>query len=159
MFVTQVAVSTPFDNSTNGWVANNVQAAIEEAPIHLRAVKVSVSGTYTFTGAAALIPGLTTTPVAGIYKLDASGDSTVASAGATLTFGLYIGGTLMTDSARTIGPFDGGALSATTGRGVWAINDLITVTGAQAVEIRGSTSTTGAGTVNNTGTMILLRIT
>jgi hypothetical protein len=28
---TQIAVQTPFDNSTNGFVANDVQAAIEEA--------------------------------------------------------------------------------------------------------------------------------
>lgn len=147
------AVNNTFNHSTNGWVASNVQTAIEEAPIHLRAGEVSATANATTTsGTSALLTGMTVTPAAGTYLVWFSVAINSNNAGSTQTLGLYVGGTLKADSARVISPFDGGALSATTASGVVSINGLVTVNGSQAISIEwatsGGTATAGPRTLN-----------
>lgn len=156
--VTPVAAGIPYDNSTDGWIAEDVQAAIEEAPIHLRAGEVHTTSTFTLSATPTLIPGITTTPVAGTYLVWFSDVITVASVGAIATAGLYVGGTLKADSVRAISPFDGGLTSNVNAAGVIAINALVTVNGSQAIQVRASTST-GTATCGAAGTMNWLRTT
>lgn len=143
VYITPVAPGIPYDNSTDGWVANNVQAAIEEAPIHLRAGEVSSTATYTTTTTDALITGMTVTLVAGTYLVWFSCDANVSTAGAAVSASYYVGGVQKADSLRKIVPFDGGLGSVTAARGAISINGLITVNGTQAIEVRGSSSTAG----------------
>lgn len=142
-FITPVAQGIPFDNSTNGWVANNVQAAIEEAPIHLRAGEVSSTATYTTTTTDALVTGMTTTPVAGTYLVWFSCDANSTTAGAAVSMSYYVGGVQKADSLRKVSPLDGGLGSNASARCGVAINGLIAVNGSQAIEVRASASTAG----------------
>lgn len=156
-FITPVAVGIPFDNSTDGWVANNVQAAIEEAPIHLRAGEVSSTADATLATSATLLPGITTTLVAGSYLVWFSASLTSAGTNSTSTFGLYVGGTLKADSVRIIQPYDGGALSAATANGGVSINAFVTFASSTVVQIR---ALTAAGTATcHEATMNWLRCT
>lgn len=139
-FITPVAVGIPYDNSTDGWVANNVQAAIEEAPIHLRTGEVSSTADVTLATSATLLPGITTTLVVGSYLVWFSASVTSDGTNSISTFGLYVGGTLKADSSRTVQPYDGGALAAASASGSVGINGLVTVTGSTVVQIRASTA-------------------
>lgn len=156
--ITQVAVSTPFDDSTNGWVANNVQAAIEEAPIHLRSIEVSATSTVTApTGTDALMTTMTITPNPGTYIVWFSCDINSAVAGAAISVSLYVGGTQQAVSLRKVIPFSGGTLTSGSGRACVSINQIVTVTTGQSVEVRWSTS--NAGPTAAARTLDMLRVT
>lgn len=142
-FITPVAQGIPFDNSTDGWVANDVQMAIEEAPIHLRAGEVNSTVTYTTTTTDALVTSMTITPVAGTYLVWFTCDASCTTAGAAVSASYYVGGVQKADSLRKVVPFDGGLGSNASARGAIAINSLITVNGTQAIEVRASASTAG----------------
>lgn len=156
-FLTPVAASIPYDNSTDSWVANNVQTAIEEAPIHLRGGDVSLSSTYTLTTSDVLVNGLTISPAAGTYLMNFTGDVTSAVSGAAISISLYVGGIQVGVSLRKTIPFSGGALTSGNARGMVGTNKVVTITTGQAIEIRGSVSSTGP-TVNS-GTLTYLRLT
>lgn len=139
-YLTSVASSVPFDNSTNTWIANNVQAAIEEAPIHLRETEVNATGTITAgTGSDTLMTGMTLTPAAGTYLCFFSCDINSTAAGNATSVSVYVGGTQKASSLRKVVPGDGGALSGAA-RVCVAINTEVTVNGSQAVEVRWSAS-------------------
>lgn len=152
-YVSPVAVSIPFDNSTNGYIANNVQAAIEESSFHLFDSEVSATAGITAgTGADALMTGMTSTPVAGTYLLWFSCDINSPTAGAVVSVSIYVGGTQKADSLRKVEPFSGGTLTSGSARAMAATNGIVTVNGSQAIEIRWSSSagscTAAARTMN-----------
>lgn len=158
--LTQVAVSTPFDNSTDGWVANNVQAAIEEAPIHLRGAQAALTSAFTFSTAGTVfaMPGLTyTVPATGTYLVMFTGAGEVALAGNTLTLGIYLAGTVVANTSRTIAPFDGGALSAGNAISGVASTWIVTATTSQVITIQGSSSANTS--ILNSGALVVLRLT
>lgn len=155
IFESPVASNVPFDNSTDGFAANNVQAAIEEAAsgAHLLATEVGATANATTTsGTDAIITGMTATPAAGTYLVWFSSAINSSQAGATVTVSMYVGGVQRADSVRAVSPFDGGTLSALTASCGMAINGLVTVTGSQAITIEWHTSagtaTCGARTLN-----------
>lgn len=155
--INDVAVSVPFDNSTDGWVANNVQAAIEEAPIHLRALNVSGTSTLTVaTSTDTLLPGMTLSPPAGLYQILFSTDVNSAVGGAAISVSIYIGGAQVVSTLRKVVPCPTGLLGG-AGRDCVAINDHLTVTTGQAVEVRASTSNTGPTVASRA--LSLLRLT
>ena len=74
-FVNNLALATPFDNTSNGFTADNTQAAIEEAKSS--SVYYSATGTSTLTTTSAtfsVVSGMTITPVAGTYLVMFSAD-------------------------------------------------------------------------------------
>lgn len=140
-YISQVAKSIPFDNSSNGFAATDVQAAIEESTYNLTDGEVSATNQITAgTGSDALMSGMTFTPVAGSYLVWFSTDINSSTAGAVTSVSIFVGGVQKADSLRKVQPFDGGALSQLAGRGAVAINGKVTVNGSQAVEIRWSAS-------------------
>lgn len=150
---TQVASSTPFDNSSNGYIATDVQAAIEESNKHLIAGEVNATASATAgTGADALMTTMTVTPAAGTYLVNFSCDITSNTSGAAISVSIYVGGSQKADSLRKIIPFSGGTLTSGNARGFCGTNGLVTVNGSQAIEIRWSassgTNTTAARTLN-----------
>lgn len=104
------------------------------------------------TGADTLIAGMTTTPAAGTYLAWFSCDLNSANAGAVVTLSFYVGGTINSGSQRKVMPFAGGTLTSGSQRVGVATNALVVVNGAQAVEVRWSTSsnapTAAARTMN-----------
>lgn len=140
-FITPVAQSIPFDNSTNGFVSNNVQDAIVESSHLLTDFEATATGGVTAgTGADALMTGMTLSPPAGVYIVWFSCDINCASVGAVTTVGLYVGGTQDAPSQRKVAPFDGGLTSSVSARCGVAINRTVTVTAGQAIEVRWSAS-------------------
>lgn len=99
--------------------------------------KLSQTGdTSTTSGTPAVIAGMTTTPAAGTYMVifecsaiigeDTSGD-----------IGLYVGGSLQTDSVKTLQAFANGGFGPSALIEVpVTIIDFVTVNGAQAIDIR-----------------------
>lgn len=154
--VSAVAVSVPFDNTTNGFVANNVQAAIEEARYNLFDSEASGTSAITATTSDTLMSGMTLTPAAGSYLTWFSCDINSATTGSVTSISIYVGGVQKADSLRKVQPFDGGTLSATTARCGVATNGVVSVNGSQAIEIRWSDSN-GTNTVN-ARTLNILRV-
>lgn len=156
---TTVAAAVPFDNSTNGFTATDVQAAIEEATTHLSATEVTASGTITTTSATdALMTSMTMTPVAGTYLFLFNTDVISNNFNCTVSFSFYVGGVQTAITLRQVVPFDGGSLGGTTARDCVQLQSLITVNGSQAVEVRWSRTTGGTATSSNRS-LIRLRIT
>lgn len=150
---TQVASSVPFDNSTNGFTSTDVQAAIEEAAHNLAELEASATATATTSsGTDAILTSMTLTPIAGTYMVWFSCDVTSPTAGAAISFSIYVGGVQKADSLRKIIPFSGGTLTSGNARAVAATNGVVTVNGSQAITIEWSTSagtmTAGARTLN-----------
>lgn len=152
-----VATAVPFDNSTNGFTATNVQAAIEEGSNHATSMEVTATASATApTGSDALITSMTLTPVAGTWIAWFSCDINSAVAGAAISVSLYVGGVQNAASLRKIVPFSGGTLTSGSARGAVAINGTVTVNGSQAIEVRWSTS--NAGPTAASRALTLLRI-
>lgn len=123
----------------------------------LSAIEVSsTSDATTTSNTAALLTTMTTTPVAGTYIVWFSASTQSNGTNCTATFALYVGGTIKSDSSRTIQPYDGGTLAAATATGAVAINAIVTVNGSQAVEIHWSTS--GGTATCHQRTLDLLRV-
>lgn len=154
---TQVASSTPFDNSTNGFVANDVQAAIEEASFELIDSEITATASATAgTGADALMTGMTITPAAGKYIVWFSCDINAINAGAATSVSIYVGGSQIAASLRKVVPFCGGTLTSGSARCGVAVHGTVTVNGSQAIEIRWSASS-GTNTVADR-TLTTLRV-
>lgn len=152
-----VARSVPFDNSSNSFVATEVQSAIEESSTHLTTAEItSVTPVTTTSGTDALLTSMTVTPVAGTYLVLFGTDLNSNAAGATITFSYYVGGSQIAASQRKIIPFDGGALSSLAARGMGSLQSLITVNGSQAIEVRWSMSSGTATAANRS--LITLRV-
>lgn len=151
-----VARAIPFDNSTDGFVATNVQSAIEEAKASPSLVSAEATATASATaptGADTLIAGMTLTPVAGTYIVWFSCDITSASAGAAISVSIYAGGVQSTASLRKIIPFSGGTLTTGNARGSMSTHITVTVNGSQAIETRWSTSNAGPTTADRSMTI------
>lgn len=146
-----------FDNSTNGYIADDVQAAIEESNTHLLAIEVSATATAsTGSGTDVLLTTMSITASAGTYLVWFSTDVTSATAGAAISFSLYNNGVQIATTLRKIIPFSGGTLTSGNARAAVSINKSVTIT-TGALEVRWSvssgTSTCAARTFN------MLRIT
>lgn len=103
----------------------------------------------------ALLTGMTITATPGTYMVWFSASTTSNGTNCTQTFALYNNGTIKSDSSRTIQPYDGGTLAATTATGSVAINAVVTVA-AGAVEIHWSTA--GGTATCHQRTLNMLRI-
>lgn len=119
--------------------------------------EVSATASVTASGTATVITGMTTTPVAGTYLVVFSTVCTSASSASTTTFYLGVGGTQKADSTRTVSPFAGGTLSATSASCGVTINGIVTVNGSQAIAIYWSSTNTTLVTVTDR-TLNILRI-
>lgn len=136
-----VASSVPFDNSSNGFVATDVQAAIEETSNFLTVVEVTATGnTTTTSGTDALMNSMTRTPIAGTYLVLFNTDINSNAAGSAISLSYYVGGVQVASSLRKTSHFDGGTLSAGSARAVSSLQSVIAVNGSQAIEVRWSTS-------------------
>lgn len=144
------AVNNTFNNSTDGWVATNVQAAIEEAPIHLRAGEVSSSAAATSTTGDQVMTGMTFTPAAGTYLVWFSCDLNSPTAGSVASISLFIATTQVVQSLRKIMPFAGGTLTVGNQRVGASTNGLLTVNGSQAISLHWSSSTAGITVADRT---------
>lgn len=118
---------------------------------------VVTGNTTTTSSTDALMNGMTKTPAAGTYLVLFNTDIDSNAAGAAISFSYYLAGVQIGSSLRKISPFDGGALSAGDARAVAALQDVITVTGAQAIEVRWSTSSGTATAANRS--LILMQVT
>lgn len=150
-----VARAIPFDNTTDGWLATDVQDAIEEAPIHLRSVQVSSTAGFTIssTGADVLLTTMTITATPGTYIAWFSSDITSANGGSAIACSFYNNGTQMTSSMRKIIPFSGGTLTSGNARAVMSFQDTPVIT-AGALEVRCSISSSTATANDRTLTML-----
>lgn len=108
----------------------------------LIAGEVNATANYALTGTSALITGMTTTLPIGVWLVWFSSSMESGGTNATATFGMYVGGTLKADSARTIQPYDGGTLSAADAWGSVAIQGLVTLTAPTVVQIQASSAGT-----------------
>lgn len=100
----------------------------------------ATANTNTTSGTDALMDSMTVTPAAGTYLALFNTDINSTAAGAAISVSFYIAGVQVATSLRKIIPFDGGALSATAARGIASMQEILTVTGSQALEVRWSTS-------------------
>lgn len=122
----------------------------------LSVIEVSDTANATTTSnTPALLTTMSITAIAGTYLVWFSSSTTSNGTNCTQTFGLYNNGVLKTDSSRTIQPYDGGTLAATTAIGAVAINGIVTVT-TGAVEIHWSTA--GGTATCHQRTLNMLRI-
>lgn len=143
-FVTQVAVSTPFDNTSNGFAATNVQAAIEEATFNLHESEVSATADTTTTSTTdVLMNSMTLTPAAGSYLTWFSTTVDHSNQSVAVVVSIYVGGVQNTASVRSVIPRFNGAGAITLSPCV-ATNAVVTVNGAQAIEIRWKTASNTA---------------
>lgn len=116
----------------------------------------STSSTTTNSGTDALMNSMTTTPASGTYLVIFSTDLNSPSGGAIVTLSFYVGGTQNANSQRKVMPFAGGTLTAGNQRVGISLNQILTVNGSQAIEVRWSTS---AGTITAANrTMNLVRV-
>lgn len=134
------AYANRFNNTTNGYVATDVQTAIEEANKHLLAIEVSATANATTTsGTDALLTTMNITATPGTYLVWFTTTITSNNAGAIITVSLYNNNVQVPETVMKISPFDGGALSAPDARGSVAIAKMVTIT-AGALQVRWSTS-------------------
>lgn len=156
IYESPTAYGIPFDNSTNGFTAINVQAAIEEARVVISSQITATANATTTSGTNALLTGMTITPAAGTYLVMFSGSMNLNAAGSTGSMSLYVAGAQITHTVRNSSVFDGGALSATSATGAIALQHIATVTGSQVVQIEWSVSS-GTATCGPR-TLTLLRL-
>lgn len=152
---TQTAVSTPFDNSTNGFIATDVQAAIEETTRYLTDLEVSATGSTSVTTSVAVMNSMTLTPsLAGSYLAWFSCDIESGVAGAAITVQFYVNAVADASSQRKIIPFSGGTLTSGSGRGTVAFQKVLTVTAGQTIDVRWSSSNNGPTAAARTLTLL-----
>lgn len=152
-----VAAAVPFDNSTNGFVATDVQAAIEEATFHLTSHEITATGTITTTSSTdAVMTSMTETPPAGTWLYMFNCDVISNNFNQTLSFSFYLAAVQIAVTKRQLIPYDGGTLGGTTARDIVQLQSIITTTGSQVVDVRWS-STAGTGTSSNRS-LIRLRL-
>lgn len=149
-----VAASVPFDNSVNGFIAENVQTAIEESKNTASTTEVVATADTTTTSTTdVLINSMTITPVAGDYLVWFSTCVDHSAQSVAVVVSLYVGGSLIVDSVRAPVPrFN--ALGAQSLNPCVAINGKITANGAQAIEVRWKTAS-GTATAHQRNLMIV----
>lgn len=138
-----VANSVPFDNSSaliNGYTATDVQDALEET--HVKCFEANATATTTTTsGTDAVINSMTVTPtITGTYLVMFSTDIQSNAAGAAITVSYYLAAVQIAGTVRKTSHFDGGTLSAGSGRAAMAIQKLVAFTGANSLSVEWSTS-------------------
>lgn len=151
----QVASSVPFDNSTNGFTATDVQTAIEE--IRPNATEVSAtSDTTTTSSTDVLMTTMTLTPVAGKYFVSFSTTVDHSAQSVDVVVSIYVGGSLKTDSVRSVVPRFNGIGANSLSPSV-CTNGIVTVNGTQAIEIRWKVAS-GTGTAHQR-TLDIIKVT
>lgn len=147
----QVASSVPFDNSSNGFTATDVQAAIEEAK-NTSIIYVSDTGTQSSTSTSyANITTMTSTPASGTYLVIFNGHATTTGASAGGLFAIAVAGSVQSDSIREVSTnltLLGGLVTIsvnTIGASVTCITK-VTVNGSQAITAQ--FKSTNGGTIN-----------
>lgn len=132
-----VAVSIPFNNATNGFVAKDVQSAIEEVVNKSAYAEITLTNTITTTSESFVTMGLDLTPPAGTYiaMLFIEHTSNVLGINNTAEFGIFIAGTAVTSSLKTVGvTLSGISLASIAARSAASTSALITVNGSQLVQ-------------------------
>lgn len=154
--INQPALATPFDNSTNGFVATDTQTAIEEVKTFFSSQEVSATADTTTTSSTdVLMASMTITPVAGTYLVWFSTTVDHSAQSVAVVVSIYVGGTLKTDSVRSPVPrFNG--IGANSLSPCVNTNGKVTVNGSQAIEIRWKVAS-GTGTAHQR-TLDILRI-
>lgn len=154
---TPVASSVPFDNSTDGFTATDVQAAIEEAGHKLTVIQLSDSTLNTTTLATfSAMTGMSTTPAAGTYLVTFNTSVSSPTAGAIASFAIYVGGTQDAGSVSRAAPLDGGVGATPPAIGNVTCIGTAVVNGSQAIAAQWASS---SGTMTITvKRMTLLRI-
>ena len=141
-----VAQAIPFDNSSNGFAADNMQSALEEAkavgasasPIIRTASATALAQTTsnTFT----LIPGMSITPPAGKYVVLFNGSIRTTGVNTEAEFGIFLNGTLITNSNRSFRNTANilGLVTLSTNNSANGSSSItfIATNGSQAVDVR-----------------------
>lgn len=156
-----VSGSIPFDNSTNGFIAQTVQAAIEEVDnaviTNLYTTEVTATADTTTTSTSdVLINAMTITPPAGTYLTWFSTSVDHSNQSVAIVLSIYVGGVLQTASVRSpiTRPNALGANSLTQSVG---IQTKVVANGSQAIEARWKTAS-GTAT-SHQRTITILRVT
>lgn len=103
VFMSPVAITIPFDNSTNGFIATNVQTGIEEARTTvLNYSATATANTTTTSGTDAIINSMTLTLPAGTYAIIYSGQIGTSGTNNSGEISLYNGVSRVTHSVRDI---------------------------------------------------------
>lgn len=146
----QVAKSVPFDNASNGFAAQDVQAAIEEIdagafqPSETTATSTQSTSSSTF----AVINSMTATPASGDYLVMFSA-STLATSDSDGEIAIFNNGTQITHSTRRIYCEAAGLLGAVAAASMGSHTMAIaTVNGSQDIDVR-YRATTGTITITN----------
>lgn len=127
---------------------------ITYSPVPPVSGEVTSTSNYTLTTSSALVTGMTTTLPIGSWIVWFSSSVESAGTNSTSTFGLYVGGSLKTDSSRTIQPYDGGTLAAANAWGAVAIQALVTLTTSTVVQIQASVAAGTATCLQRTMTWL-----
>ncbi len=97
----------------------------------------ATSSTTTTSGSDVLINSMTLTPRSGTYRVMFSTYAESNNNNADITFSIYAGGSLKTDSVRVVTPqIQGGVTPSLNFKAPVFINGDVTVNGSQAIEIR-----------------------
>lgn len=156
-----VALTIPFDNSTNGFTATEVQSAIEEVKTqvvtNLYTDEATATADTTTTSATyVLMDSMTKTPPAGTYLVWFSTTVEHSNQSVAVNVSLYVGGVQDTDTERS--PVTRtNAIGANACPSVVAINAKVVVNGSQAIEVRWNRASAGTATARER-TMDILRV-
>ena len=110
-----------------------------QVPVTIFSTVVSSTTSATF----ATVAGMTTTPAAGIYKLDFTSAVTVSTAATNGDFGVFIAGVEQAQCRRSVSSSSTTAISSSV-----AISTIITVNGSQAVTVQFRENASGTVTAN-----------
>ena len=153
--ISPVASSVPFSNATNGFTADNTQAAIEEA-------RNSPAVNFLSTSTLQNIASSTDTVVTGVSYSNATGGPIKLTAtfnadinipsGGVLSTSFYLNGTQVADSLRKISG-DGG-LGAGAFRATSITNSKVTVPNGQTLDVRCSVSSGSIGVTARSNCLI-----
>lgn len=140
---TQTATSTPYDNSTSGLIATDVQAAIDESRISNPVNFISItSATAIASSTDTTIGGLTYTNSSGIaikVVVATNTDITINSTGGVLSYSIYLNGAQVANTLRkTAG--DQGALAGAA-RVTASTACKVIIPNGQTLDVRASVST------------------
>ena len=103
---TQAARGTPFDNSANGFIATDTQAAIEEA--YALALANSITNYYvnaqtlfqTTSTTYVVLTGMAVTPAAGLYAIWSNFSGNTSTANKVITMAIFKAAVIVSDSER-----------------------------------------------------------
>lgn len=139
------AASTPYNNTTSGLSATNIQDAIDALSAGgATIVKTQLTATSTVTTSSAtfsVISGMTTTPIAGTYLIQYSGSMAITSGvNGSAEIAIFQNGTVVTHTTRTMSltvalalGLIGTAAVAPSGSDTTAI---VTLNGSETIDVR-----------------------